>query len=216
MERVTFTTSDNVTIVGDYYPGNSLRGALLLHMMPSDRTSWSSFATKLADRGYHVLAIDLRGHGESEGGPAGYKDFSDEDHQQSIMDVDAAAAFLSEKGIALDQLTLVGASIGANLALWYAAERHDIPVLVLLSAGFNYKGIKAEEYVAGLGSNQRVFFASSEDDEGNAEMNQQLSDQALHRTRAQYIKYQEAGHGTDMFSKEEPDLAREILSWIEQ
>jgi len=214
MERVTFTTSDNIAIVGDYWSGSLARGVLLLHMMPADRTSWRGLAPIIADKGFHVLAIDLRGHGESEGGPFGHKEFVDEDHQQSIMDVDASAAFFEERGVAHEGLAIIGASIGANLGLWYAAERHDISTIVLLSAGFNYKGIKAEEYMSQLGSGQRVLLASSEDDEGNAEMNKQLAQRADGCASLKTIIYQEAGHGTDMFGKEEPDLQTEIIAWL--
>src|SRR3989338_5627500 len=94
MERVSLKTSDNVDIVGDYYASQRWRGILLLHMMPADRQSWSGLAIELSKAGVDVLAIDLRGHGESAGGPEGYLDFSDDEHQQSILDVEAAVDFL--------------------------------------------------------------------------------------------------------------------------
>ena len=80
MMRVVLTTSGAVTIVGNYYKGSADRGALLVHMMPATKESWGAFARVLEKQGYHVLAIDMRGHGESDGGPVGYKNFSDEEH----------------------------------------------------------------------------------------------------------------------------------------
>ncbi|TSD06700.1 MAG: hypothetical protein Greene07144_1115, partial [Parcubacteria group bacterium Greene0714_4] len=44
MEPVVFKTSDNVLIAADYYSGTSTKGAILLHMMPTTKSSWHSFA----------------------------------------------------------------------------------------------------------------------------------------------------------------------------
>jgi len=234
MEKVILQTSDNVTIVGDYYPSKEekgftpslSRGVLLLHMMPVNRDSWHEFAPRLMDKGYHVLAIDLRGHGESGGpalepakaGPDGYKDFSDEEHQGSIHDVEAGAKFLEEKGVAPGGLILIGASIGANLALWYLAEYSQVGGAILLSPGLNYRGIITDSLVRKLRAGQRVLFVASEDDErsggNNAVVNQALHGFVPEGVEKKLIIYKKAGHGTDMFGKGEPDLGGEILSWI--
>jgi len=67
LERVEMKTTDGVNIIGDLYqPINSNGSAvILLHMMNKDKASWYEFGKKLVDKGYVVLAIDLRGHGES-------------------------------------------------------------------------------------------------------------------------------------------------------
>lgn len=45
--------------------GEGERIALLVHGIMTDGTSWRSFAPLLAEKGYRVLAPDLRGHGSS-------------------------------------------------------------------------------------------------------------------------------------------------------
>ncbi len=216
MDRITLITSDAVRVVGNYYKGSADRGALLVHMMPATKESWDVFARVLEKRGYHVLAIDMRGHGESDGGPAGYKDFSDEEHQRKIQDVAAGAAFLSSQGVAQENLIVIGASIGANLCLQYLAEHPFVTRGVFLSAGLSYRGVNAEEYVGNLHPGQRVLLATSEDDrvQGNAEMNQTLYALVPVGVPKKLLVYHHAGHGTDMFGKEEPNLEKEILTWL--
>jgi len=45
--------------------GSGGRTALLVHGMMSDLRSWRRVGPALADRGYRVVAVDLRGHGAS-------------------------------------------------------------------------------------------------------------------------------------------------------
>ncbi|MBI5420901.1 MAG: alpha/beta fold hydrolase [Parcubacteria group bacterium] len=219
MEKITIQTSDGVGIIGDYYvpSAGSPRGILLVHMMPVTRESWKLLAKRLQSSGYHVLAIDLRGHGGSPGGPEGYKTYTDEQHQKSILDIEAGVEFLKTKGVAEDHLSLIGASIGANLVLQHAAQ-HGIKNIVLLSPGFDYHGIKSGPLVQKLKNGQRVFFITSQDDDrsggNNAEMNQLLFERTSDAVDKKILVYKEAGHGTDMFDKEDPDLEEEIITWL--
>lgn len=45
--------------------GQGDRHAVLVHGVMSDSRNWRRVGPVLADRGYHVLAVDLRGHGHS-------------------------------------------------------------------------------------------------------------------------------------------------------
>src|SRR5690349_13204556 len=115
-EPILLTTSDSVRLTGAYYAADQLRGqALLLHMMPASKESWSAFAFALSARGIASLAVDFRGHGASEGGPEGYKGFSDDEHQAKRLDVEAGLAWLKAKDDV--PIVIAGASIGANLAI---------------------------------------------------------------------------------------------------
>lgn len=219
MEKVVLKTVDEVGIAGLYYPSSSNKGVVLLHMMPATKESWGSFVERLHQKGYHVLSIDLRGHGESMGGPEGYKNFSDADHQASIRDVDAAALFLRSQGVAPDRTAFIGASIGANLALWYLADHSEATQTVALSPGLNYRGVETDPVVRRLRKGQRVFIVASEDDERQsgrpAQMSRTLYDHLPSGVEKKLLAYKLAGHGTDMFGKEQPDLADEILRWLQ-
>jgi pimeloyl-ACP methyl ester carboxylesterase len=48
--------------------GSGDRLALLVHGIMSDSRTWRLVAPALADRGYRVIAVDLRGHGASQRG----------------------------------------------------------------------------------------------------------------------------------------------------
>ncbi len=65
---------DGVTLAGDEWNG-SVNGAsptiLMLHGGGQNRFSWKNTGQVLADRGLHVVALDARGHGDSDRAPAG-------------------------------------------------------------------------------------------------------------------------------------------------
>lgn len=46
--------------------GSGDREAVLVHGVMSDSRNWRTVGPALADRGYHVTAVDLRGHGKSQ------------------------------------------------------------------------------------------------------------------------------------------------------
>jgi pimeloyl-ACP methyl ester carboxylesterase len=223
MQRVILETKDGLKIVGDYYDlATSKKGVLLLHMMPENRKSWFDLAIKLEDLGFQVLAIDLRGHGESSFGPDGYKNFSNEDHQKSILDIEAGIDFFKALEILPESIILGGASIGANLALWYASENEAIKKIFCLSPGIDYRGIKPLEFVFKLKSSQKIFIASSEDDireneSSNALESHKIFEAIPKEVEKKLIIYSSAGHGTNMFFKNkenEEDLIKEIINWI--
>ena len=65
---VTFATEDGVEIVADYYAPTGPAAApvvILLHMYRSDRAAWKPLMPALHEAGFAVLAIDMRGHGDS-------------------------------------------------------------------------------------------------------------------------------------------------------
>jgi len=184
-------------------------------MMPATKESWRDFAPKLQAAGFQVLAIDFRGHGASELGPNGYKNFSESDVQKSINDVDIAATFFSQKGITRDNLSIVGASIGANLALKYMVDHPEMTNAVLLSPGLDYRGIHAKELMSKLGYNQRILVVGSNDDpQSDNGVLDALIKAAPLQTTTKEIVYKNAGHGTNMFGKESPDLAGQIINWL--
>jgi len=220
-ERITFNTTDGVSIVGNFFAGaaSDAPAVLLLHMMPAIKESWDGFAQNLYRAGYQVLAIDLRGHGESTKvkdlrlkiKELDYHTFSDAEHQASILDVEAAREWLIGRGAAAEQIFVGGASIGANLALQYLAEHADARAVFILSPGLDYRGIKTEQYMQKLLPGQRVFLATSEDDGYSA-----LSVDTLKVMRPDRVTLrvlESGGHGTKMFDSH-PELMEEIIMWL--
>ncbi|MCK4724667.1 MAG: alpha/beta hydrolase, partial [Anaerolineales bacterium] len=70
-EVIHLTTTDGVKLSGTvYHPDASNiqpNSILLLHEAYRDSQVWNQFARAAQERGYTVLALDLRGHGQSAG-----------------------------------------------------------------------------------------------------------------------------------------------------
>lgn len=211
--EVSFKTEDGVTIVGDYYKSanpNS-KPVILLHMLSRDRKSWTDFPNQLKEKGYSVLVIDLRGHGKSnnlDGKIINFKSFSESDFNNMVLDVAAARKFLQEQeNISKSKLAIIGASIGANVALNYAAES-TVDAVVLLSPGLDYRGVDTSQSIKKFKNS--LLIVASEEDEYSADSSKTLFNSSVAKKELKI--YNNAGHGTNMFSS--TDLSEFILNWL--
>lgn len=211
-EREIFTTSDGIQIVGLFKRNNDQKFAILLHMMPETKESWALWQEKLDEAGYASLAIDERGHGESAmGGTLSYKKFTDAEQQAKILDVEAAFADLASQGAVEGKTVVIGASIGANLAIEYLAQHPNIPVAIALSPGLNYHGILTEPFVQVLSPDQRLILVASDDDPESFQAIERLHELAPEQTVI--LKQTGLGHGTAM-TDADPSLIDEIIQWL--
>lgn len=212
-ERVELTTDDGVTIVGAHYKIETPSpGILLLHMMPAAKESWRGFAAKLNEAEIGVLAIDLRGHGESDGGPDGYRTFTDQEHQLSIEDVKAGIKYQKEEGHG--PIFIAGASIGANLALSLLAEDPEIEGAILLSAGLDYRGVETLPPAKKIRTDQSVYVVAAKDDGSCGKMAEEIF-AALATDKKKIEIFDVGGHGTNIFWKH-PDLMNRLIMWLQE
>ncbi|BCX16038.1 MAG: hypothetical protein KatS3mg098_267 [Candidatus Parcubacteria bacterium] len=203
MEKVSLKTEDGRVLAANYFEVTNPEGwVLYLHMMPATKESFNDLAQKLAQKRFAGLALDLRGHGESEGGPQGYLSFSDKEHQDSYFDVLAGIDFLKSRGATEEKIYLVGASIGANLALKYLAQHPQARGGVLLSPGINYRGITTRDLVVHLSTSSRVIFLASRDDGDNASEVEELFALVPEGVKKEKIILENAGHGTKILENE--------------
>src|ERR1700730_766814 len=93
---------------------------VLLHGITGHARVWDHLASRLVP-GRRVLALDQRGHGDSDPAP-------DDDYGVGTM-ADDVAAFVD--GLRLPRFGLVGHSMGGRLAIRYAGE-HAAPLQQLL------------------------------------------------------------------------------------
>lgn len=207
-------TADGVPIAATYYPPQrpgSRPSVILLHMLNRTRADWTAFAHALARAGYATVAIDLRGHGGSTRGVGSWRGFSPESFRAMVEDVAAAHTYLREAPEANGgRLAVIGASIGANVALRYGAREPSVKTVVLLSPGLNYRGVATAEAMETYGGRSVLIAASRED--GDSAQNSTRLD-ALARGRHRLILYDGAGHGTSMFPKV-PELKTTIFNWL--
>ncbi len=223
-EKLSLLTEDGIKIAGIYHKvPESKIAVLLLHMMPATKESWDQFVEMLNKKGYSTLAIDLRGHGESlkqslqgKEKTLDYRYFSDPEHQESILDVKAASEFLEKEGFSLSQQHVIGASIGSNLAFEFISQHPEVKKAVLLSPGLDYHGLKTEEYLKNISSTQAILAVASKSDYYSYNSVKKLEQEAKElKVDFKIIIYKDAGHGTNMFGKETPDLAESILNFLE-
>lgn len=141
-------------------PQGATDGVVFVHMAGHTRDEWSSLADKVYRQGVAVLAMDLRGHGASLGGAAPGA-LTDADYLKMTGDVAAGVAFLRSKGVT--RVSLVGAELGANLAINVAAADPAIGAVVLLSPGQVVKGVPATDATRAYGARPLLLVASNDD-----------------------------------------------------
>ena len=112
---------------------------LLLHGFAQTCHSWDFVALSFCDR-FHVMALDQRGHGDSDWSPDG--DYSPEAHQRDLHAIVEA--------LGLNDFVLIGLSMGGRNSFTYAANSGDkVKALVIVDA--------APENLRGGGENIRRF-----------------------------------------------------------
>lgn len=103
-------------------PGAPL--VLCLHGFLDQGAAWTLVAERVAEKGYHFVAPDARGHGRSSHTPPG----SDYHFPDYLSDLDAIVAELEP-----ERLHLLGHSMGGTVASLYAGLRPEaVDVLVLV------------------------------------------------------------------------------------
>ena len=204
--REEIEASDGLILIGTYYtPADSESpwpGVILLHMLWSDRSAWDEYAYELAGNGFAVFALDMRGHGET-GGEVNW-DLAAEDIRL-IWDN------LSEREeIDPARMGIVGASLGANMALVSGANEPEVRTVILLSPGLSYAGVETTVAIKAYGE-RSVFIVASQEDTYAADSSEKLNELALGESKLEM--YQDAGHGTFMLENQ-PELRGGIIDWL--
>ena len=206
VKPVEITTADGVALTGTFYVAPKTGGpaVVMLHMVGGQRGDWDTLARQLQTAGFSVLTFDLRGHGGSQG-----------QRDWDKMGADAAAAFAWLAGrpeVNPSQIGLVGASIGANLSLNFAATQPAVKTLALLSPGLDYQGIKTEGAMQAYGPRPVLLIASTEDKE-SADAVPVLDKLALGKHTLKQLEGQ--GHGTRMLGRQN-GIEETIVDWLRE
>lgn len=100
---------------------------LLVHGYASEAADLLPVAPVFADAGWHVMALDLRGHGASDA-PA-----TREGPPALARDVDAAVDWLQARDD-VTSVALLGHSMGGSTAILSASDRDDVAAVVTVAA----------------------------------------------------------------------------------
>jgi len=132
-KTVSFKAEQDGTVLRGVEFGTSGTGVVLAHQNRGSVCEWLPFATKLADKGYHVLAFDFGGEGDSDKHPGG----------PSIGgDVLSAAKWLRTRGAT--DLVLMGASKGGTASMAATTKLDPKPkAVVTLSAPASFDSADA-------------------------------------------------------------------------
>lgn len=225
-EHVTYKTEDGVEIHADFYRGAGAEcpAVMLVHMRGSDRKSWNPIAAEIAKKGCAVLALDLRGHGQStqkDGETLSLADFDEGRMQWSRCseDVRCGREFLITKGVDHGRIAIVGASVGCTVGIYYAATDSGVRGLILLSP---VMGIDTgvQQAAASLPDRKIFIYCTQNDDRGGdpesagefmAQFNSGQSQATMHDPFAG------SDHGTNMLGKKygDVDVNKKILEELD-
>lgn len=205
--NTTLQSSDGLKLAAyTGLPAKSSSGVVLIHQLNGSREDWVGVGERLFKSGVAVVLLDLRGHGGSPLANNGA--LTEPDYPLMQNDVMAAVAWLRTNNV--QKVALMGASIGANLALRVAADDAAIANVVLLSPGFNYKGLSSQDAMKRYGA-RPVLFVVSEEDAYSKKTVDALTALATGEKRTELLVG--AGHGTKMFARE-PSLEANTMAFI--
>lgn len=208
-QRVELEASDGLVLVGDFYMPESeepVPAVILMHMLGRRRGDWETLLPVLVDDyGMAVLNVDLRGHGETGGST---------DWALAEEDVQIWIDWLrGQEGINPDAISLIGASIGSNLAIRGWANDEKIRTAVALSPGLNFRGVTTEDAVE-ANADRPLMLVSARSDRESAIAVTTLFD--LTDGNALVRLFSGSRHGTDLFDTEYSDwLITAIAEWVD-
>ena len=190
---VALVTEDNVTLGATYWDRATAKKVILVHMYGRSKEDWNRFGEQLP---YTTIAIDLRGHGDSGGRP--------DDTSNMVKDIAAARKFLGNGTI-----IIVGASLGANVAINYAAESGASGV-ALLSPSYDYQGVTTLDAIKSYKGDLLIVTSRVDELSYQDSLSMVQKNPGIKRLKL----YEGAGHGTTMFVNQ--DLGDFLKQWISE
>jgi len=139
-QKVNFITEDNVNLVGWYQlpviKPLKIPLVLLIHQGGSSKKEWTTHPiwNALLKQGFAVLAFDLRQHGESDVDKDNIMDLFN-NPRRAPLDLLSVLKFVkAEPRIDKTRIGILGASVGANLAVMAASsEIYKVKSVVSIS-----------------------------------------------------------------------------------
>ena len=202
---VQLRASDGVAIAATVYDAATTPApaVVLVHMLTRAKEDWRPLAERLQAAGMTALALDLRGHGQSEGSAA--------PAAVMALDVHAAVSWLAGRSeVVPGAIAAVGASIGASLVLLTAADVPSVRGVALLSPASDYRGVRMDAALKKYGSRPLLLVASGEDPYAMRTVRAMAgADQTAREQRISAV----AAHGSLLVDRD-PDVASALVDWL--
>lgn len=158
-DTVTLVASDGMKIAGYWFDclDDTAPAVLLLHNRGADHFGFQSLWPSLQRMGYHVLAVDLRGHGASRA-------FAPEKHglvvrqdpgvyHEMLLDCHAALQFLEhDKKVPANRIVIIGGEMGCALGFALMGEDPKLGAMVAIGPGRVEFGFQTLQLIEKYGS----------------------------------------------------------------
>jgi len=200
---VSFPAEDGVALDGRFFAANGDRLVVLLHMYPSDQTSWFPVAQHLQEQGYPALTFDFRGYGLSDG---------QRDGNKNLADLHGALTWAATAGY--QRVALVGASMGGTAAIVAAAAPEmgaavtSIDGVLTLSAPSEFLDIDALAVVADV--DVPLWTLAAEGDTSAAHAAETFQEAAAMDEDSVHL-FSGLDHGTDLLTGDHHDEVYTLL-----
>ena len=191
---------------------------VLLHSLGYNSSRWEEFAAALADKGYAVITIDLRGHGRSvytaKLARQSWTNYKREVFQKYPDDVMEILKSIREEyqNLSFEDWGIIGADIGANTAVLVAEKAKNKPkTLVLLSPHEAHKGLFIPIAIVNMGKIP-VLSISTIGDRTSIEAQKNLKKYAQAEFEIKNFKTNTSGM---LMINANPEVPALITNWIE-
>ena len=144
-----FKGQQDIKIAADVWGSNNQELVILLHGGGQTRHAWGDTGKKLAEAGYHSVALDLRGHGDSEWHADG--DYSIRAYKDDLVSI------INEIG---KPARLVGASLGGMASLLLAGDEINSDLctaLIMVDIGIYPDPVGSDRIVSFMLSGEKGF-----------------------------------------------------------
>ena len=144
-----FKGHGDIKIAADVWGSDNEELVILLHGGGQTRHAWGDTGKKLAEAGYHSVALDLRGHGDSEWHADG--DYSIRAYKDDLVSI------INEIG---KPARLVGASLGGMASLVLAGDEINSDLctaLIMVDIGIYPDPVGSDRIVSFMLSGEKGF-----------------------------------------------------------
>ena len=144
-----FKGHGDIKIAAEVWGSNNEELVILLHGGGQTRHAWGDTGKKLAEAGYHSVALDLRGHGDSEWHADG--DYSIRAYKDDLVSI------INEIG---KPARLVGASLGGMASLVLAGDEINSDLctaLIMVDIGIYPDPVGSDRIVSFMLSGEKGF-----------------------------------------------------------
>lgn len=220
-QQVVYRQLGELTLFGDYYPGRKKAGGvLLIHDCNTTRQNYAPLISPLVAKGLHVLAVDLRGFGQSIGDEASFRALRSEakslvnfQHKVGQLkaewgeDVLAAYHFLRAKVDRQMQVATVSSGCATSFATGLASKMH-IDSMVLLTPTMNFS---EKESYKNLMDIRSYFIGSEHHMDSYATLKELFDWNGSRETKMQIFKGNRQGLNLIMRNQ---GLTHDIAEWL--